>query len=336
MRLGATVIDNPWGEIPAPSAAEALNARRVDADLQWDFFWGKDVDNHCLLLLTYAEESRPTGHLPRVKGIDLRIAPTTDGHHEMLVYCLADAAQRDIFYKLCRDIVESSTSAADERDAVAIAVRRTWRWHHLLRGGSSGLLTAEEQKGLIGELLVLERYLLLKVTAADALQAWHGPLHAPKDFELAGLCIEAKARRGPAKPFVAISSEYQLDTDGLDALFLHVVELDRAAVETENAYTLTEVARRLFGAIIDADQAQTDTYESLLLAAGFAWSHDYSEFRWHEGPSRVYRVKDDFPRVEPSDLRGGVHDVKYRIALQDCAPFETKAEELLAAIGGGD
>ena len=46
------------------------------------------------------------------------------------------------------------------------------------------------------------------------------------------MCIEAKARRGPAKPFVTISSEYQLDTEGTEALFLHVVELDRAPRES--------------------------------------------------------------------------------------------------------
>ena len=329
------MTDNPWGDIPSPSATEALNARRVDADLTWDFFWGKDVENHCLLLLTYEEGSRPSGHLPKVKGIDLKIAPTTDGHHEMLVYCLADSTLRDIFYKLCRDIVDASAAATDERDAVAIAVRRTWRWHHLLRGGPSGLLSAEEQKGLIGELVVLERLLLPNVGAADALQAWHGPLHAPKDFELGGVCIEAKARRGPGKPLISISSEYQLDTDGSEALFLHVIELDRASSETEGAYTLTEVAQRLLKLIADLDQAQTDNFESLLLAAGLRWNDDYSEFRWHEGPSRVYRVSEEFPRIEPSDLRAGVQDVKYQIALHDCSAFEIPVEDLAAAVRGG-
>jgi hypothetical protein len=330
--LGAILTDNPWGEIPAPSATEAVNARRVDADLKWDFFWGKDVDNHCLLLLTYDASSRSSGHLPKVKGIDLKTAPTTDDQREMLVYCLADSAQRDIFYKLCRDIVDSSASAVDERDAVAIAVRRTWRWHHLLRGGSSGLLKAEEQKGLIGELLVLERFLLPNISAADALQAWHGPLHAPKDFELAGVCIEAKARRGPAKPFVSISSEYQLDTDGTEALFLNVVELDRASSDSDKACTLTEIAQRLLERIAELDQAETEVYETLLLAAGFGWSDDYSEFRWHEGPSHIYAVSADFPRIEAADLRTGVGEVKYQISLQDCGPFEVPPETLSAAV----
>lgn len=61
-------------------------------------------------------------------------------------------------------------------------------------------LSAEEQKGLIGELLVLERYLIPLFGPADATSAWVGPTGSPKDFECGRTAIEAKARRGAA-PF---------------------------------------------------------------------------------------------------------------------------------------
>jgi len=335
MRWEATVTEDPWKEIPSPSASQAVNARRVDAELKWDFFWARDLEGHCLLLLNYDAESKPQGHLPKVRGIELTIAPATDQQREMLMYCLADSAQRDIFYKLCRDIVASAASAADERDAVATAVRRTWRWHHLLRGGSDGHLTADEQKGLIGELLVLERFLLSTVDAADALVAWHGPLRAPKDFELGSVCIEVKARRGPAKPFVTINSEYQLDTEGVASLFLYVVELDRAPSDSGDARTVNDIAQRLLDGVVALDQTQGDTLETLLAAAGFRWEDDYSDFKWIEASSHVYCVQGDFPRISSTDLRAGVRDVKYQVSLQACELFEVPADALLSALSEG-
>jgi len=38
---------------------------------------------------------------------------------------------------LCRDIVECTARAKSEREAVALTLARTWRWHHLLRGGDT-------------------------------------------------------------------------------------------------------------------------------------------------------------------------------------------------------
>lgn len=327
--------EDPWRAIPPPSARQSVNARRVDPDLQWDFYWAKDVEGHCLLILAYARESAPHGHPPRLKGIELTTTTGFDDNHEMLIYSLADAVQRDIFYRLCRDIVASTVKAASEKDAVCTAVRRTWRWHHLLRGGSDGRLSAEEQKGLIGELLVLERYLLATFDATDAIAAWRGPLHAPKDFELGMVCIEAKARRGPSKPYVAISSEHQLDTAGMDALFLHVVDLDRAAGESEQAFSVTTAAARVLERVLEMDSAQGDALETLLAAAGFRWEDDYSDYRWLEGASRLYAVSQGFPRVCAEDLPSGVSEVKYMISLADCAHFESTPKDLVAALKGG-
>lgn len=326
------MTEDPWRDIVAPAASQVVNARRVDADLPWDFFWAKDVDGHCLLTLTYGHGSEPAGPLPTLKDIEVSGVATSDEERTMLIFRLTDATEKDLFYKLCRDIVDSTHEAQDETDAVARAVRRTWRWHHLLRQGTVGRLSTEEQKGLIGELFVLERHLLDVVGAADAVAAWRGPLQAPKDFELGGLCIEAKARRGPAKPFVAISSEYQLDPDGTDGLFLHVLEVDRAPADDADAVTVTVVAKRVLDAVIASDYTQEDAIETLLAAAGFRWEDDYTEFRWIEGDAHVYEVHGDFPRLSPEDIRTGVVDVRYTISLAECAPFEVTVDTLKAAL----
>ena len=154
---------------------------------------------------------------------------------------------------------------------------RTWRWHHLLRGGRGPLLSSEEQKGLLGELFVLERLLLPCISAPSAVRAWRGPLGSPKDFEVARVAIESKARRGGATPSISITSESQLDESGVDLLFLHVVALDEPLDDATHGVTVHDVAERIRTHLIFLAPSACGEYESRLSAAGYRAEDDYSD-----------------------------------------------------------
>lgn len=329
------MIDDPWKNLAPPDAADAINARRVDADVPWGFFWARGLDRRCLLVLKHSADSTPHGRLPKLKGIEVAVSGRSSGDDHMLVFTLLDSSHRDIFHRLCRDIVASASSATSEREAVDVALARTWRWHHLLRGGGDGLLSPEQQKGLIGELLAMERHLLPRLSAVDAVAAWRGPLGAPKDFEVGRVCIEVKARRGAATPYVAINSEHQLDDTGVDALFLHVVELDRAPSDTRDGFTLSDVAARVRDRIASADNVALDAFETLLTATGFRWEDDYSVSLWMEGPSRLFRVLGDFPRITARTVSAAVTNVKYSISLPECEAFRVADDALGMALKEG-
>lgn len=149
------MTDSAWAGLVTPGCFNAVSARRVDADLAWDFFWARSSDRNYLLMLRHGSQSSPRDRLPQLKGIDVVDTPSGGADDVVLVLKLRDASQLDIFERLCRDIVGSTYGAASEREAVAAALGRTWRWHHLLRGGSDERLSPNEQQGLIGELLVL-------------------------------------------------------------------------------------------------------------------------------------------------------------------------------------
>lgn len=327
-------IDDPWKELVAPETTDALSARRVDASMPWGFFWARGADRRHLLLLRHDGKASPAGRLPRLKGIETTLSEQEADGSRLLALRLLDPAQRDIFHRLCLDIIASTARASSEAEAVAHALARTWRWHHLLRGGADGRLSIEEQKGLIGELLVLDELLLPVIPVIDALTAWRGPLGAPKDFEVGRVCIEAKARRGAATPHVAISSEYQLSTEGTDALYLHVAELSQAPADAPNAFCLTDVAMRLQSRIASADSVAEDLFESLVVASGFSWSDNYSDFQFVAGPSRIYGVAEGFPAITPALLTPAISHVRYSIALSDCEPFRVISDAVHLAIGG--
>ena len=323
---------NPWRHIDTPPSAYTINARRVDASLRWDFFWARASDRRVMLTLRHAASSSPEAKLPRIRGIEASLSPIDTHGHRTLGLKLKDSSHQDIFYTLCTDIVQAARDAASERDAVSIALRRTWRWHHLLRGGRSGLLTHEEQKGLIGELLVLKRYLLPRLPISDAISTWLGPFGAPKDFEVGNLAIEAKARRGTARPFIAIASEYQLDSDGVDALFLHVVDLSVALQGSSGSFSVSQLIASIRDCILSDDPGVADAFDVVLTAAGFREEDDYSDSQWVEGRSRVYAVGPGFPRITTSSTPAGVEQVNYSIGLGRCKPFEVPMSRLGDAI----
>lgn len=324
------MMTDPWKDIPIPGANDLIRAKRIDESLAWGFFWARSVDRSYLLVLRHSPESSPTGRLPKLSGIEVSLVDYTD-NQKILIFKLQDTAQKEIFHQLCLDIVSSARTAHDERQAVALAVGRTWRWHHLLRGGADARLSQEEQKGLIGELLVLHRLVLPHFPALNALDTWRGPLDAPKDFEIGRVCIEAKARRGAAVPCVHISSMHQLDESNIDALFLSVTDLDIAPLP-ETGLTLTEYAASTRDQLLVSDNSVADAFDNLLNAAGFRWSDDYSDTRWVEGETRLFHVRDDFPRVCGNIVPAGVVEMQYSISLAECSRFRVDESAVLNAI----
>ena len=332
-----TTPENPWRDILPPSAASVVSARRVDSNLPWDFFWAKAADRRVLLTLRHKKESSPKATLPTLRNIEINISPPDLSGVQILAIKLMDMGQQDIFHTLCLDIVEASREASNEPEAVALALNRTWRWHHLLRRGTGGLLTSEEQKGLMGELLVFERILLRNLSPLDALECWRGPSGAPKDFEIGRVAIEVKARRAGATPHVAISSESQLDATSVDALFLCVVDIDEAPMDAPGGVTIADVAGRLREEVISLDPGAADLFDERLVEAGMQPEDDYSSYKWIEGPQRIYRVNEKFPRISLGDLRSGVSNVRYSLSLSDCEAFATEegdVAESLSSIGG--
>ena len=333
-RWKAMMGKDPWEGIDPPSIADSVAARRVDANLPWNFFWARGVDGSVLLTLRHATGSAPTTHLPRLRDIEVTLSPPDESDTQLLVFKLIDSNQRDIFQTLCEDITSAATQAESEAGAVSAALTRTWRWHHLLRGGRGTLLSPEEQKGLLGELLVLERMLLPRMDASSAVTAWRGPLGAPKDFEIARVAIEAKTRRGGATPSLSITSESQLDESGIDSLFLHVVELDEAPEDGTQGVTLHDVAERIRGHLFSLEPGSSNILETRLSAAGYRMEDDYSSHRWLEGSTRIYLVSGRFPRITSGEIRSGVSNVRYSVSLADCEPFATSLSALDNALAG--
>ena len=328
------VSDDPWSGISAPPAqASRISARRVTQETPWGLYWAVDADRNILLILQHGVTTRRSRRLPKLRGLRVEAQPAESGSDERIVIRLTDPEQRDIFLRFCRDIVEATILAQTEEQAVERFLARTWRWHRLLQGGRDKRLGDDEQRGLIGELVVLERHLLPVLGALDAVRCWTGPMGAPHDFEISRIHVEAKAQ-GSATPRVTISSEHQLEPGNADRLFLHVTEVTTAAEGGPDALTVTDIATRIRVVLAGRDMAAVDLFEERLGAVGFDWTDDYSDKSWVVGQEALYEVREGFPRITPAMVPGAVGNVRYMIALSGCEDFRVVSASLPITVSG--
>ncbi|MBG6154754.1 hypothetical protein IWQ52_000618 [Labrenzia sp. EL_159] len=313
------MTDGPWDGL------REGDARRIDGKGRHDFFWVRMLDASPGLVLQLTAEIIEVRPLPRLKHLDV-FYRTIDGRN---CYCITlnENSHRDLFETLCLDVVKSAERAESLQGGLARAVRRTLRWHHLLRGGKNGM-SLEEQRGLVAELSFL-REIAERLDLLTAVEAWKGPEESAKDFELPGLFFEIKARRGAAHLKVHISSEAQLmDINGA-RFFLRVQDVD-TSFETDGLSLKDHVNNT--AALFDEDIAALDIWEQRLALTKYSPENVEEERSWHLGTTRTYEVLEGFPRLVPP-VPTGVEEVSYSIRLDACSDFESK-EELSSLLDG--
>ncbi len=324
--------ENPWRELAAPDAASGLSALRI-ADVggaHWGLYWAVDWRRQCLLVLVHPEGLTSQHRWPKLRGLRIERQAASRGQ-EFLVFRLTDAEHRDIFYRLCTDLVGAARAARSEQEAVDVCIMRTWRWHRLLKRGRDGRLTAEEQKGLIGELTVLTDLLTPMIGITQGITAWVGPLGASRDFETGAVGIESKAC-APLASRIRISSAEQLGSDEAHALFLHVSEIGAAVDGSSAALTVTQVVNSVREFIESQDTSALGEFEERLMAVGYSDGDDYADQLWLIGDATIFAVVEGFPRIIPSMLPSGVSGVRYWVILAECGPFRIEVADLSAAI----
>jgi len=303
---------DPWIKLKSDEA------RRVDSRGRHDFFWVVLDAGMPGLMFRLACTPEPLPKLPKFKNLEIGLRSAGEGM--AFVLGLKEKAQVEIFETLCRDVVSAGETEEDTENALRRVLQRTRRWHHLLRGGTTGGLSLEEQRGLVGELALLRK--LVKAFGPEAaIEAWKGPMGAAKDFEFIEACIEVKAHRAAAKPYVTISSEDQLADVSGARLFLRVIDVS-SGIQPEGMNLHDHV--RETAALFLEPSVEFEAWEEAITAAGYDADDDYEERRWLVGTTTDYEVGVGFPRIT-SPLPVGLGNVKYAISLSACSPFELRA-----------
>jgi hypothetical protein len=288
---------------------EAIEAqRRVDADHPLDIY--ADFEPPARPGIIVLCPTRPPDY-QSFKSICIERRERHDGRWTLRV-SLEEPKLIGVFTELCRDIVDSTRTGIDPARAGSIVLARIDRWRALFLAESAGL-DRSAQRGLIGELLVLENTLLQQLGPDEAVSSWTGPLGMAQDFRLpSGLRIEVKAIERDADK-VLINGLNQLDGGG-DPLRLAVVRLEDTGRQAPDALTVHLLVARLRLRFADWPCALRG-FENMLRFVGWDDAQESGQVVVRLVRIDEYEVDDNFPRLIPRSVPSGIVDATYKIAL---------------------
>jgi len=323
--------NNPWSDIPVASQG-VISKLRVSPDCVHSIYWFRD-DQGLFGLLVEIDNSI-SGHILNkarinIRGIQIDAVEVQDQHFRALTIKLEEQQNRDVFLKLCMDLIECVNRCHKHEDVFHAVCARLKKWQSLLSGKSKSLLTSREIQGLYAELCFVSACLDYKsfikpYGKIDIIRGWEGPEDGQHDFVLGDHAVEIKSIAGNQRNKVRISSEDQLYTH-LGALFLRIYYLSEAN-EIEAGESLNEIVERITRTIEDHEVRAL--FETKLALARYIDISDYDYPKFNIKDIRTYAVENNFPRITPDAVPDAVEAVAYDLVLAGVEQFRTEKDIL--------
>lgn len=252
------------------------------------------------------------------KSIEIKIVKRFDGRYATS-FVLVEKSQESVFISMCANLIDYSSDALAEMDALRKVAFRFKQWQRLMAYKRHALMTSEAQKGLIGELKYLEKVIDSGKNIQSAVNGWVGPNGADQDFVYDGVWHEVKAV-GVAATAVKISSAEQLGTGSIPGELV-IERIDKCAPETQGAFTLNQLVKRIYNAL-QADGEAIDAYIVKLNSLGYINMPEYDVTKYNYSGEEVYSVDDDFPRISRDDLRPEIESVNYVLSIPSISSWK--------------
>ena len=215
-------LKQKWSKLSENLVTTGFRFFRISADCICELYLGVNNEGkRCLIL------SLPPNKNINFKGIQKQnLSIDYFIEKNLIVLQLSDADYFDLFDDLILSLYQGIKNIVQVDEYSNYFIQAFYRWSEFFEDKNSDLLSEEEIKGIIGELLVLKLLIsdYLKFEINFLLKAWTGPYDKASDFELHTKNIEVKTKY-PSENEVKISSEYQLDVTQDKGLELFVVSL---------------------------------------------------------------------------------------------------------------
>lgn len=269
-------------------------------------------------------------NLSSVRDISVEIIAGEGNEKTTLLFKLTDNQHKDIFSVLCEDLIASISNVTDEEQLIKEMISRFQKWKSLFDEGISQQLSPEEQRGLFGELFLVRKFLRNNKKFLEIINSWVGQEKYARDFEAKRWSVEVKTTSGNDHQKVRISSERQLDTYSLEYLFLYHISLE---ARQQSGETLNGIVDSILE-VLAPDFTSLNRFKSKLLEGGYFDHHrqHYGDIGYFIREETFYRVEGDFPRIEKKDVRKGVGEVTYSIAITGCSGFITPEQKVFQDI----
>lgn len=262
---------------------------------------------------------------PPWRGMGFRIisllGPELGAKHVCLY--VENHEHRSVFTTLSSDIVRTLEST-DTTLRIRNLQNCFKRWSRFFETWSPDAMSAERQRGLFGELIVLRALLQTGFSPLMGVSSWKGSSGAHQDFVHLDAAIEVKTTISKEPRRIPISSEKQLDDTDLESLSLLVLTLNEVESGGISLPDAVENVRHL----LESDANSVTIFESGLIEAGYLDS-DADKYLKHYiiRSWEIFDIREGFPRI--TSLPGGVGDLRYTLTISACRPFEKTFGEMI-------
>ena len=319
-------LKNTWSAVALEaSGAPGCYHRRIPLACSWPAHAGIHRPTDARLLILESEAKSVHGLRPKgeAKGYSITVDPDETGRRDRVTIRIQEVTTgfREIFTIFCADILEHWVPHAEAADALKSLTARLARWRRFFQRGTLAGLGREEYVGLYGELSLIEAGLAADLDPANLVGAWQGPSGTNQDFLLGPDAVEVKTTTGNEIDKVRITNARQLDSTGVEALFLAHYVFD---FRQDSGRTLPQLIHSLRTTLAVSSIETLSTLNDRLLDAGFLDGTPNEHDSWGFTPrhSAVFAVGATFPRVLESGLPQGVSEISYTLNLSTAAAFQ--------------
>lgn len=286
--------------------------KRINAIHPLDIYIGhNEKGNKTLVVIEFGQIEE----IESTRMIDVAFTKRTDNKLS-LSFALLDDSMKDMFYSFCEDIIESSKNIEKEK-AIQFVIRRWKDWINLFKNPYTTILTENEIRGLIGELIFLNEFIFEKYGIDKGLKSWIGSSKSHKDFEIEDTWYEIKTIRENAL-IVKINSIEQLDSKNIGNLIL--IRLEPSSTSINEYIDLNGYIEKIKSRLINTQQKML--FLEKLKEVGYFYTEEYNKYIYSLKKVEKYKVNNKFPKITKNELRDEIVKVSYDIEIDAIKSFK--------------
>lgn len=289
------------------SHAEEDVLKRVDAEHPLDFFIGKDDEGKRVFALIANFE--PTNVSSSKFLSVIKNKRSTDDRWAVKIKLKNDELE-DVFVHLCVDLIEACRTCKNELKGMEIFVTRFMKWQKMMETGLEEM-SASKIKGLIGELLFIDRILLNRTDEETAIASWLGPEGYDRDFIFSETWVEVKAI-GTGKDSIGISSLDQLNVEEIG--YLAVINLDKTSDADADGFSFNEIVNTIILKLQTVPNILF-LFQDKLMMLGYRYRESYDNMHFIFNGINYYKVDATFPKLIPENIRSEIVRANYSLSI---------------------
>lgn len=310
-RIKSQLIEK-WEEISKNKNQSDFSVLRFNDDCEADFYIGINENNnkcilHSLVNVNIYFEGFEKTNLKAYKNSKYLILELIDNNEYL-----------DLFLDLSYSIFEKIKDITIAQNSALIFKEMILRWSEFFNNKKIDKLGEKQVMGLWGELFILKEFIEEENKSVnDILIAWKGPYNGNRDFEFDDFHLEVKSIKSDSEK-INISSEYQLEHENGIEINLRVLKLRGDS----DGLNLSHIVNKI---IIILNQLNADLeifYSALFQIVKLNDLNKYDDLCFAINSDQTYLViENEFPLINSKNLKEGLSDVKYKIALNKLEKF---------------